>query len=281
MDDEGFFHSADGTRLAYQWYRTAGPALAGVVVVHGYGDHAGRYGELGRALAADGLAALAFDYRGHGLAGGQRGHCNRFDEYIQDLDAAWSLARGELGTRPMGLVAHSHGGLIALRLLCDPTRHLEGLAGLVISSPYLQLRMPVARLKVALAPLASRILPRLSLGAGINPADLTHDSELLSARAADPLAHDRATTRWYAEATAAQKYVAAHVSRLALPSLWLIPGDDPIADPAATQEIYDRAGGAKRLRVYEGFLHEPHAEVGRARVFEDVLAWLGPVLTDS
>lgn len=272
--DEGYFPALDGLRLHYHWYRPTASPRAGALLVHGYADHAGRYAEVGRALAATGIAALAFDYRGHGLADGQRGHCDRFTEYLGDLESAWALMRTQLGDLPLGLVAHSHGALIALRLLCDPQRSLDDLQGAVLSAPFLRLRMPVSQIKATLASLASRVAPRLTLPAGIKSTDVSRDPEIVAAREGDPLVHDLATARWFTESSAAQEYVVAHCDRLSLPCLWLVGTADPIADPAATLDAFERAGGEKEWQVYQGFLHEPLHELGRAQVLHDVVGWL-------
>lgn len=86
--------------------------------------------------------------------------------------------------------------------------------------------------------------------------------------------HHVATARWFTESTAAQDYVATHVERLSVPTLWLVAGADPVADATVTQRVYERATGDKGIHVYEGFYHELFHELGRERVFRDLEAWL-------
>src|SRR4051812_21099378 len=111
----GPFVAADGARLWAHWH--AQPAAAsprgGVLIVHGYADHGGRYVELGERLVARGYATMAFDYRGHGRAGGKRGHCLRFADFLGDLDGAIAQLRGAIGDdAPLWIYSHSHGGLV-------------------------------------------------------------------------------------------------------------------------------------------------------------------------
>lgn len=267
-----FFQSADGMRLHYQWHQPVD--VRGVVVVlHGYGDHAGRYSDLAHRLADYRIAVMGLDYRGHGTSDGQRGHCSQFGEYLVDLESACTLARKRLPGAPLGLVAHSHGSLIALRALCDD--HYRAChAPAVVSSPYLRLRAPTPTLKAWIGHLASHVVPRLALGQGIPASDMTRDAEMLEANRRDRLIHHWATARWFTESLQAQQYVTEHVEDLRTPTLWLVAGADPVADPEVSLRAYKGAGGQKSLHLYEGCYHELFHEVCRERVFKDVGSWL-------
>jgi alpha-beta hydrolase superfamily lysophospholipase len=271
----GFFDAPDGVKLFADWYPPEGGALrAAAVVVHGYADHGGRYAEVARRLAAGGIAAMTFDHRGHGQAAGRRGHCDRFEEFLGDLERAIGRARAVAGDRPVVVVAHSHGALVTLRMLCEPGRAPAGLAGVVMSSPYLRLKLAVNPLKIAAGRIASRVAPRLALKNELDPAFFSHDPEMVRARRRDRFCHDVATVRWFTEAVAAQQYVTAHVDRLSVPSLWLVAGDDRVVDAAHTRSVFARAGGDKTLKIYDGFFHEVFHEADRSRAFADLDEWL-------
>lgn len=269
----GFFEAADGLQLYAEHHPPDGAPRGGALVVHGYADHCGRYAEVCRELAAAGFYALAFDYRGHGRAGGPRGHCDRFDEYLGDLDRAHALLRAEVGDRPTVLVAHSHGGLIGLRALTDPARPVRFSAA-VLSSPFLGIAMKVNPVKVVLGRVMSRVYPTLAMPNGIVIEHLTHDAAILEATRKDALRHGVATARWFTEMVAAQEFVHEHAGRLPLPTLWLVAGGDRVVDAQATRQVYDRAGGDKHLEWYDGFYHEVFNEVGRERVFARLKDWL-------
>jgi lysophospholipase len=274
--ESGPFPSRDGTRLYGEWHLPAAAASAttrgAALVVHGYADHGGRYTEVAQKLAGIGLAALTIDYRGHGRADGQRGHCESFSEYLDDLDAAITRARVATNGGPLLLVTHSHGGLLALRALTDLARPVK-VDGVVLSSPFLGFR-PVPRAKAAAGKVASRLYPALSMPNGLSIDDLTHDEQIKRVSAADGLRHDQATARWFTEAEGAQEFVLRFADRLAVPSLWLVANADPIVDVATTKRVYERAGGDKKLELYEGYFHEIFNEVGRARVFQDLTRWI-------
>lgn len=273
-ETEGFFESADGLHLPYTWFAPEGPPRAGLALVHGYDDHGARYAEVARRLASQGFAVVTFDYRGHGRAPGPRGHCNRFIEYVADLEGACKLLEGGLDGAPIGIVGHSHGALIALRLLCDRERSALNIRAAVLSSPYLGMALRAPGWKLRLARAASRTVPRLALDNGLNAAHLTHDEAITSARRQDSLFHHVATARWYSETLSAQAFIDANAHQLLTPTLWLIAGADDIADVQVTRAIFERAGGDKELRNYDGYYHELFHETGREQVFADVGDWL-------
>jgi alpha-beta hydrolase superfamily lysophospholipase len=275
----GFFDASDGLKLFCDWYLPADAAAtprAVIVVAHGYGEHAGRYAQVARRLAAGGFAVMTFDTRGHGQAGGRRGHCDAFDEFLLDLDRACGQARAGVPDRPLAILGHSHGGLVTLRALAEPGRTPKGVAAAVLASPFLGLALKVPPVKAAVGRLASRLFPKLSLPNGIDPKTLSHDSRVAEAYMSDRFNHHVATARWFTEVTAAQAYVAANASHITLPTLWLVAGGDLVADSAAARRVYEAAGGDKTLRVYDGLYHEllNETDADRERVLGDLEAWL-------
>lgn len=272
----GFFDGEDGVKLYGEWYLPAPrrPLAGGAVIVHGYADHCGRYGELAGRLAGTGLMTLAFDYRGHGQAGGRRGHCDRFDDYLADLRSACARLRDDIGEGPLVLVAHGLGGLIAMRLLTAAQPPAITPAALVLSSPAVTPTRAIPALGRRVAGAAARLVPRFSLANRLDAGLLSHDAHMVVARAGDRFCHHRVTVRCLAEVIDAQREVRASAARLTVPSLWLLAGADRVADPRATRAVFERAGGDKHLVWYDGFFHEVFNEQHRARVFRDLEAWL-------
>lgn len=277
LTEPAAFDAPDGLKLHAHWQPApAAPLRGGALIVHGYADHGGRYAEVAGRLTALGFKTMAFDYRGHGRAGGKRGHCDRFEEYLGDLDRALALLAQAVGGKPILLLAHSHGGLISLRALCDPGRPLHGVRAAVLSSPFLGIGMKVSGAKILAAKVASRLVPKLSMPNGIDVDVLTHDAQILAVAKQDGLRHAVATSRWFTEMQTAQAYVDTTAGRIGIPTLWLVGTQDRLASTAAMQRVHDRAGGDKTLCVYDGFYHEVMNETGRARVFADIERWITP-----
>jgi alpha-beta hydrolase superfamily lysophospholipase len=250
-----------------------------VLVTHGYAEHCGRYREVAHVLVNAGWAALSWDVRGHGQSPGQRGYIDRFDTYLDDFRAALQAARALAPGTPIVLLGHSHGSLITLRALAGDQP--PEAAAAIVSSPFLALRLAVPGYKKLLARVASRVAPTLPQPNALRVEDLTSDREKQAERLADTLCFDVATARWFTEATAAQAYVLEHAHRIAIPTTWLVGGDDPIADPAASRRVADRV---KRATYHDlvGLKHEVFNEVDRGKVFSHLTAALaaaGPATT--
>jgi lysophospholipase len=177
---------------------------------------------------------------------------------------------------PLLLVAHSHGGLVALRGLTDNAfvNRAPKVDGVVLSSPFLGIALDVNPLKKIAGRIASRVYPGLTMPNEIRTRDLTHDEERLRWTEADDLRHGVATARWFTEAMEAQAFVREHAWRLRQPSLWLVAGADRLVSVEATRRVFGRAGGEKQLRVYDGLYHEVFNERSREQVFADLDAWI-------
>jgi len=267
-----FFQSRDGTQLHEQTWPAQGTPLASVVIVHGYGEHIGRYDETGRALAAAGFSVRGLDLRGHGQSSGVRGYCDRFDQYVDDVDALVTRARGE--SMPVYILAHSFGALVApFYVLAHP----NSIAGMVLTSPYWKLALAVPAGKVFAGKIASRLYGKLALPSGLRGADVTRDPEIAAAYDRDPLNNKNATARWFTEASAAQESLVARAAELTLPVLVVAGEADKIAAAPQARVVFERIGSKdKTLRMlagqYHEVLNEPKPE--RDKTVAEIVEWL-------
>lgn len=246
----------------------AGTPKGVVVITHGYAEHCGRYRELAHVIVNAGWAALSYDVRGHGKSPGTRGYIDRFDMYLDDLAAMQAAARNLVAKdAPTVLLGHSHGSLITLRALAD--EHPPAVKAAIVSSPYLALRLAVPGYRKLLARFASRVAPKLSQPNALRVEDLTSDKGKQDERLADKLCLDIATARWFTESSQAQDYVAAHASRIKVPTTWLVGAADPIADPARSKAIAANVPGADYHELV-GLKHEVFNETTRGQVFAEV-----------
>jgi alpha-beta hydrolase superfamily lysophospholipase len=269
--DEGFFNAKDNLRLFWESDVPERPK-AHLGLVHGYADHAGRYRKFIDALVADGFAVHAFDYRGHGQADGRRGYCEKFSDYIGDLDAFWSRVRAAAQSKKALLVAHSHGALMAIHF---QSRSPPQLSGMVLSAPYLKLAMKAPPLKVLGARLMEKLIPWLPIRNEILPELLTRDPEAQKAVERDHLYNRTVTPRWFNESNAAQLEAMAMAPRMKLPVLVLCGSEDGIASTPTTGEFFQRIGSAdKQYKEYPGMRHEVLNEVGKEAVWKDISGWI-------
>jgi alpha-beta hydrolase superfamily lysophospholipase len=270
--EEGFLNSADHLRLYWQRYTPERP-IATAVVLHGGGDHCGRYPGLTAALVAAGFQVALLDFRGHGQSDGRRWHVDAFSDYLHDVDALVAkLSQDGVARDRLFAIGHSQGGLIAALWAI---RHARLLSGVVLSSPYFKLALKPPAAKVLAAKLAGRVVPWLPVSAGLEITKLTSDPELQRWTDRDPL-YGRATTpRWFEEATRAQLEALRRARELDVPLLVLAAGADQIADVAAARAFVASAGARdKRIVVYDGFRHEIFNEVRRQEPIGEAVAWL-------
>ena len=262
--------AADGVELALRTARVAGAVRAEVVLVHGLGEHAGRYGHVARVLAERGLRMGAWDLRGHGRSGGARGDAREYGLLVDDLArVADHFVKKE---RPWFLLAHSLGAQVALRFLEEMQ---PACAGAVIAAPWLRLAFAPPWWKLALARAALRVWPGFVQQTGHLGARLSRDAAHLAALPDLELVHHRISARLYFAIRAAGEAALADAARLRVPLLLLHGEDDPITCQHATRELLGRAGSAdKTLRLYPGVRHEIHNDFGRERVLAEVADWL-------
>ncbi len=269
--DEGSFPSRDGIKLFWVSSMPEG-AKAHAAVVHGYAEHIGRYAHVFDHLNAAGFATHGFDCRGHGKSGGPRGHVRAFQEYLDDLMLFLERVKIAAGGKRVFLLGHSHGALIATRYALS---HPPGLAGLVLTSPYFRLKLQPPAIKLFAARVLGKIMPSLPLGNEIRDEDLTRDAEMVARHKVDPLLLKTTTPGGFQASTAAQLEVRAGAPGFDLPLGMFIGAADPIADPAAAREFFDRAGSAdKTFQDYPGALHEVLNETNRAEVLAAITQWL-------
>ncbi len=259
--------AADGTDLLVRHWAATEP-WATVLLVHGLGEHSGRYEHVGNQMAKAGLDVHAYDQRGNGGSGGPRGHIERWSQLQDDLAGRLQNARAATGRGPLVLYGHSLGGLLALGYLLTD-RPKPDLA--VLSAPGLDSTLP--GWKKALAPILGRIAPTLRIPNGVDGRTLSRDPSVASKLAADPAAVNSSSARFGAESFAEQARVRTDFAGLSIPTLVLHGADDGLVPPAAS-EILATLPNVER-RLYPGLRHELHNEPEGPVVIAEIIDWIG------
>ncbi len=242
-----------------------------VALVHGMGEHCGRYQALAERFTEAGLAVHGFDLPGHGRTPGPRGHVNSWEDMLGSVGAFLEKVLGEAPERPLFLYGHSLGGLIAIDYAI---RRPEGLRGLIASAPALDLS-GFSTTRIALAKILSRLLPRLALSTGLDVEGLSRDPEVVRAYQEDPLVHDKATTRFGASVIEAVGRVWETAGKLDVPLLILHGQDDRLVPADSSARFIRIAGSSDKQRIeYPQGYHEPHNDLQREEVYRDVLSWI-------
>lgn len=273
--------TAGGRGLYWQAWR-AEPARAALLFVHGLAEHSGRYLHPVGHFAPRGFPCYALDYRGHGRSSGIRVHVDHFHEFLEDVGTVHALVRERHPDLPFVLVGHSQGGLIALDYAL---RHPAGLAGVVVSSPFLGLHPATS--PSGLTELAARLLswlrPKTLFANHVDPRLLSSDPAVVAAYAADPLVSHTVSARWFTSLLATVAEVNGAAARLAVPALVMTAGADEVVDPEATRRWVQRTpAGLVDFVAWEGLYHELLNEPEKDQVFRRIEEWLeGVALSGS
>ena len=267
------FTASDGENIALRdWPLPVGTALRGVVVlVHGLGEHAGRYERLAAFLNGWGFAVRAYDQYGHGESSGTRGGLPSPNRLLEDLAEIVETTRQRIGPGvPVILLGHSLGGLVAASLVALGGSSVNAL---VLSSPAFDAGLnPVQRILLATLP---RLAPSLALANGLNPRYLSHDPQVVEAYRTDPLVHDRITAvlaRFIVETGPA---VVERAKDWRVPTLLLYAGNDKLVNPRGSRAFAAAAPPqVVTAHCFDQLYHELFNEAAAQPVLAQLRQWL-------
>lgn len=250
-----------------------------VAIVHGLGEHCGRYAALAGALVSRRFTVVSLDLPGHGETPGARGDAASW-AVLRDqcIPAMFTLTRGMPGQPPdlpVVLLGHSFGGVLALDYALSHPRTIQGL---VLSAPALR-SAPVPGWKLSMARLAEKAAPKMGFSNGLDPSGISRDPEVLKLRAADPLVHGKITPRVYFGFEEARARALRDARRLQVPTLILQGAADRVVNPQGALELSGLAPhGMVRLLTYKDGYHEVFNDLDREQAIRDLTGWLDLVL---
>lgn len=269
VQEETFVGRGDLTLFGRSW-RPDGPVRGVVVIMHGFLSHSGQYLWSAERFNEKGLAVYAFDMRGHGQSEGERYWVDAFDDYLDDLDRFIAIVRSREPGKPLVLLGHSAGGVIATAYAL---KHPEGLLGLVCES--FAFEVPPPELVLQLLKGVSHVLPHAPV-LRLKPEDFSRDPAVVDAIERDPLViHEPGPAHTVAELVRAHDLLGRSFGSFSLPVLILHGTEDHATRPQGSQRFFDEAGSAdKTLRFYDGHFHDLLADLGREEVMADIQAWI-------
>ncbi len=271
------FISTDGLRLHLRRWPAPDPAAARgtVQIVHGLGEHIGRYDALAQRLNAAGWHVAGHDHRGHGQSEGARGCIAADYSLLADVSAVMDHVRGR---GPLVLLGHSMGGAVAARFVAEGLSHSAArwsrdINGLVLSSPALDPGLGLAQ-RLALAALGP-LLPNLALGNGLKPEWVSRDAAVVAAYTADPLNHNRISPRLAQFIADVGPVVMRRASGWRVPTLLMWAGADRCVAPAGSAAFAAAVPpGVMTAVPWPGLAHEIFNEPEREQVLARLVAWL-------
>ena len=269
---EGSIVARDGVELQWTgWLPARGRARAKIMVIHGFGEHVGRYKNVVSQLVPRGIAVMGCDLRGHGRSQGQRGHVDQFEQFVADnADFYKEIVAETAAGKPLFVLGHSMGSIIAMHYALAGNE-MDGLvlSGIGAGSP---LDSPV---KNALGRLLSAVSPRKEMDFPLSPEFISRDEDVVEEYKKDPLVHNRVSFRLAAELGRAHKQAVSALDKITNPTLVQCGGDD--SSFTGQQKLYQRlASDDKKLCVYPCLRHEVYNELpsDREKVLSDLSEWL-------
>lgn len=276
MEHSESTHTAqDGAQIYRQQWLPGGAPVAVVCLVHGLGEHSGRYANLAERFTDAGYAVLALDLRGHGKSSGGRGDLS-IDKAGADVGELLDDARIQFPDAPLVIYGHSLGGLITMTYT---VAHHPDVVAQVASAPALDSELREQKLKFTLAQILGGIIPSVAIPTGLDPEGVSRDPQVVAAYKADPLVHDKGSLGLAKSTFAAMDAIMAQTD-FPVPLLIIHGTSDRLTVPSASKKLVEQMSGDVTLIEYEGMYHEPHNEPEQEDVFADVLEWLSPRVND-
>jgi len=269
---EGNFEGVRNANIYYQAWLPDGKLKAVLLVVHGLGEHSGRYMNVVDRFVPIGYAVYGFDHIGHGKSDGEREIIERFDDFTDTLQIFSRIVAEWQPGIPIFILGHSLGGEIVTYYLLD---HQEEFKGAIISAPAVKLGEGISPLTISVGKVLSKIAPGMGLIA-LDTSVLSRDPEVVEAYVNDPLVfHAKTPARMAAEMLSAMMRITAEANRITTPMILVQGAEDLIVHPSGAQMLYDKASSAdKTIKIYDGMYHEVFNEPDRERVLKDVENWL-------
>lgn len=248
------------------------PLKAVMCIIHGLGDHSGRYDEMARFLNSKEIEVYALDLHGHGLSGGKRGHIDTYKELMDDVEVLLREARLQHLEVPMFLYGHSFGGGIVANYLQQNAS--KELSGAILSSPWFRLAFEPPAWKVKLAQITQQIYPALTLSNELEPQWISKEEEEMQRYEDDPLVHDRISARLFSLAFNNGIGALKSESNIAIPMLVIHGKEDQITDYQATVEFVKKYQGVARLVLKDHGRHELHHDTEKSSVLEEISTYI-------
>jgi alpha-beta hydrolase superfamily lysophospholipase len=267
--------SVDQTKLFGRVWHADGEPKAVLALVHGMGEHCGRYRHVAEFFTRNGISVISFDQRGHGRSEGQRGHAHSYRILLESIDELVDRAKTQFKNKPVFLYGHSMGGNLVLNYML---RKPFSVKGVVVTSPWLRLAFEPPKFKVKLGRWMRNIYPSFSQATGLVADHISRDPEVVKAYKRDKYVHDRISASFFMNIYEYGYYALKHASEFKSPLLLMHAAEDKLTSAEASADFAKAASNVTTFRSWEGLYHEIHNEPEKLEVFQYTLKWINEQL---
>ncbi len=241
-------------------------------LLHGMGEHSGRYKRWGSLFADAGYALVAMDFFGHGKTEGKTGHVKSYQLLLDQVDLMLHKTEENFSGIPRILYGHSMGGNVAINYAIskDPP-----VSGIIATSPWLRLALPVSGAKRIASKVANSLVPGLLIGTKeLGAEKLSHDPEHWADVRSDPAMQKKISARYIYEIKNKAEFALRHVYKINRPILVMHGNADEITSHKASENFVANTSERTHLKIWEGLRHELHNELDYKEVFQYVVDWI-------
>ena len=263
--------SYDDLTLQGQEWATDAETRAVVCLVHGLGEHCGRYSHVAEAFSDAGYALMTCDLRGHGHSEGKRGHAPNYSALMDDIFQLIEAAKKRYPDAPVFLYGHSLGGNLVIHYAL---RRLPKLVGVIASAPLFRTAVKPPAWKITLLRAMYGLWPSLTISSGLEMSALSRDDNVVQAYQNDPLVHSRVSARLAMDMLRFGEWNMRHATDFPCPLLLMHGKADRITSAKASREFAHRAGEPCALKVWDGLYHELHNEPEQNEVLAHIIDWM-------
>ncbi|MCI0551358.1 MAG: lysophospholipase [Anaerolineae bacterium] len=245
-----------------------------LALIHGLGEHTGRYIHAGKTMTDAGYALVGFDLRGHGKSGGPRGHFPSLNAIMQDIRQFFKFLVQRYPDIPHFLYGHSLGGLLSLTYALQ---YNTGLNGVMVTGAGLRSPLQEQKGKLAMVNTLGTLLPAITVPSGLDPTTISRDADVVKKYNNDPLVHDKTSLGLGKSAIKAIEFCFTHAQEFKPPLLIMHGAADKLTYPSGSEDFARLAGENNKdvtLKLWDGLYHEVHNEPEKAEVFKVMIDWL-------
>lgn len=242
-----------------------------ICLVHGMGEHSGRFGHVAEAYIQAGYIFAAFDLRGHGKSGGKRGHTPSYNQLMDDLEQVLNEAQKKYPDLPCFLYGHSMGGNLVANYII---RRKPKLKGAIITSPWLQLAFSPTKLVMFFANIIDKVYPSFSMKNTNKTNFLSHYPVIELEYINDPLVTRRITPRMFISIAQAGLWAIEHAGEFGVPLLLMHGSDDHTTSFEDSKKFSTRLTQPHTFKAWEGMYHELHNEIVKDEVLKYMVDWV-------
>ncbi len=273
MTHKEFNFNIYNTKFYGQYWKSK-ETKAVIVLVHGMGEHSGRYLDVAEKLTDNNFSVVAFDHFGHGKTEGKRGHNPSFEAVLDSVSKTMEIARKKFSNKPIFLYGHSMGGNVVVNYAIQKT---DDLKGVIATSPFLKLAFEPPKIKLAVGKILQKIAPSITMGNELNANDISRDKIEVTKYINDPLVHSKISPNFSIKFIETGKWAIENAYKLKT-NMFLLHGTaDKIIDYKGTKEFANNSEKAT-FKLYEGGYHELQNDLCKEEMLQDVVNWLNSQL---